>query len=120
MKKVISANEIEFVRDGHQPPTFPLRRAAIGPSRTQVSPTIKKEELRIMKNFTAFAGLVSVSIALVVILPGCQTPVEVSGSYGVPGTNITGSLNIVTNAVSIGGGYQTGATNITGAVTVGK
>jgi hypothetical protein len=97
--------KLNFVRDGNQPPTPQTPRAAIRPLT----------DTSFMKNKTSIASLLAL-----LLCAGCQTPVAVTADYGLPGTNITATVAIGTNAVTIGGAYQAGTTNIGGTVTVGK
>ena len=110
MNKVIKQNIVSFVRDGNQPPTLQAMPAA---------PRFLTDTLSLMKpmkNKTTTASL----LALLLCAAGCQTPVAVTADYGLPGTNITATVSVGTNAVTLGGSYQTGATNIGGTVTVDK
>jgi hypothetical protein len=98
--------KLNFVRDGNQPPIPQPSRAAIRPLTDIPS---------LMKNKTTAASLLAL-----LLCAGCQTPVDLTADYALPGTNITATVNLGTNAVTIGGNYQIGPTNIGGTVTVGK
>src|SRR5580658_1652030 len=106
MNKVIRTMKLNFVRDGNQPPIPQPPRAATRPLTDTPS---------LMKNKTTAASLLAL-----LLCAGCQTPVDVTAGYALPGTNITATVNVGTNTVTVGGNYQTGATNIGGTVTVGK
>lgn len=103
MNKVVK--RMNLVRGGDQPSTFPIQPAAPAPHGHPL----------LMKNKTPVLSLVVLALCA-----GCKTPVQVTAGYGVPGTNITATVDITTNGASVGGNYQTGATNIGAAVVVGK
>jgi hypothetical protein len=68
-----------------------------------------------MKNKT-----IAASCLALLLCAGCKTPVDVTASYAIPGTNITATVDLATNSATLGGNYQAGTTNIGGTVTVGK
>jgi hypothetical protein len=51
---------------------------------------------------------------------GCNTPVNISGDYAVPGQTISGDFNATTNGVTVSGSYATTNQTVGGSVTVGK
>jgi hypothetical protein len=51
---------------------------------------------------------------------GCNTPVQVAGSYSTPQQTISGGLNAATNGVTVSGAYSATNQTVGGAVTVGK
>jgi hypothetical protein len=105
--------EMSFVRDGSQPPTFPLLRAAPahhGPPAFMKNNTLQNI-CRILK-----AGLPAIALAAA----GCQGAVSASGSFATPKETVTGAVQTTTNGVTVGGTYQTGATNVGGTITVAK
>jgi hypothetical protein len=119
MNKVIKKLTVNFVRDGNQPPTLPP--ASRGQPAPHGQPLLErmKDEGRRMKTMRRIL-VASLSAIALATADGCKTPVEVTADYGVPGTNITASVDIGTNAVTVGGNYQAGTTNFGGTVTVGK
>ena len=75
---------------------------------------------KVMNTYTKLLSLITLPSAVALLAAGCKTPVTVTGSYALPGTNITATIDLATNGATLGGNYQTGTTNIGGTIKVGQ
>ena len=112
MKKVVK--EMNLVRDGVQPPTFPLLCAA---PDTLTDPSFMKN-----KTTLPIASLTLVTV-LALAAAGCGTTANLAGlgvSVNVAQKGLAAglTLNAGTNAVTIGGSYSQGTNSISGSTTI--
>ena len=110
-------SEMSLVRNGNQPPTFPLPVAASG----HCEPFFLGGSL---PSITSRAMPVALAAAAASMLlwgvAGCQTPIAVEGGYNSGGEEITGGIQTSTNSLTVEGDFTDGGTNVGGAVTIGK
>jgi hypothetical protein len=113
MKKVVK--EMNLVRDGIQPPTFPLLRAA---------PDTLADPPPFMKNKTTLhSASFTLLTALALAAAGCGTSAHLAGlgvSVNVAQKGIAAglTLNAGTNAITVGGSYSQGTNSISGSTTI--
>jgi hypothetical protein len=109
---------MNLVRDGIQPPTFPLLRAA--PDTLTDPPFFMKNKTTLRILHIAPSALL---IALALAMAGCGTSANLAGlgvSVNVAQKGVAAglTLNAGTNAVTIGGSYSQGTNSISGTTTI--
>jgi len=113
MRKVV--NEMNPVRDGTQPPTLPLLRAA---------PDAPTDPLPFMKNKTTLhIASFTLLTALALAAAGCGTSANLAGlgvSVNVAQKGIAAglTLNAGTNAITVGGSYSQGTNSVAATTTI--
>ncbi len=113
IKKIVQ--EMNLVRDGIQPPTLPLLRAA---------PDTPADPSPFMKNKTRLdIALCAILTAIALATAGCGTSANLAGlgvSVNVAQKGIAAglTLNAGTNSVTVGGSYSQGTNSISGSTTI--
>jgi len=113
MKKAVA--EMNPVRDGIQPPTLPLLRAA--PDSPHGPPLFMKNKTTL--HIASFTLLTALALATA----GCGTSANLAGlgvSVNVAQKGIAAglTLNAGTNAVTVGASYSQGTNSISGSTTI--
>jgi len=112
MKKVVK--EMNLVRDGVQPPTLPLLRAA---------PDTLADPLFMKNKTTLHIASLTLLTALALATAGCGTTANLAGlgvSVNVAQKGIAAGLTVSagTNSVTVGGSYSQGTNSISGSTTI--
>jgi hypothetical protein len=113
MRKVIK--EMNLVRDGIQPPTFPLLRAAPD-TLADPSPFMKNKTTLHIASFTLLT-------ALALATAGCGTSANLAGlgvSVNVAQKGIAAGLTLSggTNSVTVGASYSQGTNSVAATTTI--
>jgi len=113
MNKVV--NETNLVRDGIQPPTLPLHRAApVSPADPSPYMKNKKTPPHASLALLAAAALATAGCGTTANLAGLGVSVNVAQKGVAAGL----TLNAGTNAITVGGSYSQGTNSISGSTTI--